>query len=426
MAGETADVVVVGAGLAGLRAATVLAVAGLHVIVLDAEDVVGGRQRTDIVDGFRLDRGFQVLNPAYPAVQRWVDVDSLDLQPFPVGVLVRRADRMAELAHPLRHPSRAIASLRSGLLSPRELIALARWAGPALRRPRAVIAGPDRTLREGWDAAGLRGPLRTEVLEPFLAGVLADDSLVGSDAFAQLLVRMFALGRPGLPAEGIAALPRHLAAVAVAAGAELRLGMRVEHVRTASVAVSIVVAGGDTITAGAAVVAVGPDAVDGLADIARPPTLGLQTWWFAADEPPSRSAMLAVDGRRAGPVVNTAVMSNTNRAIAPAGSNLIQATALLPAGARTDARLAPDERTIRAHVAEIWGASTADWRLLRRDDVHDALPAQRPPLRVAQPPMVADGGFVAGDHRDTASIQGALVSGDRVARAVITRLHGRR
>ena len=83
------DVVVIGAGLAGLRCAAVLAERGLEVVVLEAADAVGGRQRTDIVDGFRLDRGFQVLNPAYPALRRSVDLDALALRSFPVGVQVR-------------------------------------------------------------------------------------------------------------------------------------------------------------------------------------------------------------------------------------------------------------------------------------------------------------------------------------------------
>lgn len=176
--------------------------------MLEASDRVGGRQRTDAVDGFLLDRGFQVLNPAYPAVRRWVDVDALGMRPFPVGVRVRRENGVAELRHPLRHPSGIPATLRSGLVSPRDAVALARWITPALLRPKAVIAGADRSLREAWDRAGLRGPLRTEVLEPFLAGVLADDSGASSDSFARLLVRMFAVGRPGVPNGASARCPR--------------------------------------------------------------------------------------------------------------------------------------------------------------------------------------------------------------------------
>ena len=231
---EAHEIVVIGAGLAGLRCAARLAHAGHDVVVLEAGDRVGGRQRTDEVDGFLLDRGFQVLNPAYPAVRRWVDVDALRMRPFPVGVRVRREDKVAELRHPLRHPTGLPAILRSGLVSPRDAAALARWITPALLRPKSVIAGADRTLREGWDRVGLRGALRTEVLEPFLAGVLADDTGATSDSFARLLVRMFALGRPGVPERGIGALPAQLGRTATAAGAAIRLGHRVTGVRLAA------------------------------------------------------------------------------------------------------------------------------------------------------------------------------------------------
>jgi phytoene dehydrogenase-like protein len=424
---ETHDAIVIGAGLAGLRCAVRLAEAGRDVVVLEAADAVGGRQRTDAVDGFLLDRGFQVLNPAYPAVRRWVDVAALDLRRFPVGVRVRREDGSATLSHPLRHPAGLPATLRSGLVSPRDAVALARWITPALLRPRAVVSGSDRPLREGWDRVGLQGPLRFEVLEPFLAGVTADDAGDTSDAFVKLLVRMFALGSPGVPAAGIGALPAQLARSAVAAGAGIRLGMRVVGVRprrgaaekaaegATGGAVEVDVAGSDPLRAAAVVVAVGPDAVAGLLDVPRPATKGLQTWWFAADAAPTASAMLAVDGRRRGPIVNTAVMSNAAPSYAPAGRHLVQATCLLPGGGGEPAA----EDVVRRQLAEIWDAGTGGWELLRRDDIVDALPAQSAPLRVVSEARVDDGVYVAGDHRDTASIQGALVSGDRVARAVL-------
>lgn len=412
---EDADVVVVGAGLAGLRAARVLAGRGRSVLVLEAAPVVGGRQRTDAVDGFLLDRGFQVLNPAYPAVRRWVDLDDLRLRSFPVGVRVRTATGVALLGHPLRHPAGIPATLSSGLVSPKDAVAFARWLGPALIAPRRVISGSDRTLREGWDAAGLRGRLRTDVLEPFLAGVVAESSGDTSDAFARLLMRMFALGAPAVPERGIAALPAHLARAAGAAGAVIRLDARVGRVSRAGSGVDVDVVAGDPVRARAVIVAVGPEAVGDLVDVPRPTTRGLQTWWFAAERPPTASALVSVDARRAGPVINTVVMSNAAPSYAPAGRHLIQATCLLPA----DPRDAASEQDVRRHLAGIWGAEASEWTLLRRDDLPHALPAQPPPLSVARQPRVGEGVYVAGDHRDTASIQGALVSGDRVARAVL-------
>jgi phytoene dehydrogenase-like protein len=408
---DTRGVIVVGAGLAGLRAAALLAGRGLDVVLLEASDRVGGRQRTDRVDGFLLDRGFQVLNPAYPAVRRWVDVPALDLQPFPVGVRVRREDALVELSHPLRHPSRLAHTLASGLVRPRDVAAAARWLAPTVLAPRRAVQGPDVTVSDAWDRSGFTGALRREVVEPFLAGVLAEDDGSTSDAFVRLLARTFVLGRPALPAAGIAALPAQLAAAARRAGADIRLGRRVERIDAERGEVDI--DGEGRMRARSILVAVGPSAAAALAGIAVPATRGLQTWWFAADESPSTSAMLRVDGRRRGPVVNTAVLSLTAPSYAPAGRHLIEATCLLPGGAAL-----PAESDVRRQLTEIWGTRAAErWPLVRRDDVAEALPAQTPPVRLRSRPRVGERLFVAGDHRDTASIQGALVSGDRVARA---------
>lgn len=411
------DVVVIGAGLAGLRCAAVLAERGLEVVVLEAADTVGGRQRTDIVDGFRLDRGFQVLNPAYPALRRSVDLDALALRSFPVGVQVRTDRGVAAVRHPLRHPSSIARTIGSGLVSAADAVAFARWLAPAFTRRLSDRARDDRPLREAWDAAGLRGPLRTAVLEPFLAGVVAEADGVTSNAFVQELVRYFARGRPGLPAQGIAAVPAQLAARARAAGAEIRLGARAERVERDGPIVEVDVAGGEALRAGRVVVAVGPETVAELTPVPRPATNGLQTWWFAATHAPSASALLRVDGRgggRRGPVVNTAVISHTAPSYAPAGRHLIEATCLLPRGVAT-----AGEDEVRRHLAELWDAEVTDWQLLRRDDIPDALPTQPSPLRAPRQPRVADRVYLAGDHRDAASIQGALASGERAARAVL-------
>lgn len=405
------DVIVVGAGLAGLRASTRLAEAGRDVVLLEAGDAVGGRERTDVVDGYRLDRGFHVLNPAYPAIRRWVDVPALALRRFPVAVGVRLEDRLVRLAHPLRHPSSIRATLASGLVRPADAIALARWAAPVIASARAATRGPDRSLDEAWDRAGVRGPLREAVLEPFLAGVLADDRQQTSDAFVRLLIRSFALGAPGVPAAGIGALPAQLADTARRAGAGIRLGHRVVSTRRRARGWHVGIDGQDAVTAHSVIVATG---LDPALDVPLPRPRGLQTWWFAADRAPSDDPALRLDGRRHGPIVNSAVMTNTAPTYAPRGQHLVQATCVLGSNA--------PEALVRTQLSAIWDADTRPWRLLRRDDIDGALPAQDPPLRLRRPVRLADGRYVAGDHRDTASIQGALVSGQRAAEAVLADL----
>jgi hypothetical protein len=254
------------------------------------------------------------------------------------------------------------------------------------------------------------------VLEPFLSGVLADDSGEASDTFVRLLARMFALGRPGVPETGIAALPLQLAAVARLMGADIRVDRRVTGIRGTGGGFEVDSAGGGVATARRIVVAVGAHSVNELVDVPVPATRGLQTWWFATDARPSASALLRIDGRRRGPIVHTAVMSNAAPSYAPPGRYLVEATCLLPPSGG-----AP-ESDVRRQMGELWGTDAATWQLLRRDDIPHALPAQTAPLQTIRAPRVRDGVYLAGDHRDTASIQGALVSGDRVARALLREL----
>jgi phytoene dehydrogenase-like protein len=408
------DVVIVGAGLAGLRAAALLARAGRDTVVLDAADAVGGRQRTDRVDGFLLDRGFQVVNPRYDALARALDPADLDLRPFPVGVRVVRGGRSDVLAHPLRHPGMLPATLAgalSGLVSVRDLVGAARWLLPALVRPASVAGGDDTTLAAAWDHAGLTGPLRRSVLEPFLAGVLADDTGATSASYAALIVRLFALGRPGVPAGGVGALPHRLAELARGAGARIRLSHEVTGIDVRTDGVEIAVAGSDPVSAREVVVAVDAASLGRLVDAPAPATRGLRTWWFAAEADAPASALLAVDGERTGPIVNTVVMSRTAPSYAPAGRHLIAASALL--------RDTADDEAARAHLVRLWGGAARTWELLRRDDIPAALPALTPPMRLPSPVRTGERMLLAGDHRETPSIGGALVSGERAARAIL-------
>lgn len=403
---QRADVVVVGAGLAGLVCAATLQRRGLDVRLLEAADEVGGRVRTEVVDGHLCDVGFQLLNPAYPAVGRLVDVDALRLQPFAAGVRVRRSDRSVTLGDPRREPGLLLATLRSGLLDPRELAGLARWATPVLLDPKRAMRGDDLTLTQSLDAAGVRGPLRRQVLEPFLAGVLADDTGTTSATFVRLLIRSFLLGTPALPHDGMRALPAQLATHLLRPA---ETGVRVLGVDPGASGATVRTASGSIVARAVVVATDAHDAADLAAVLPAAPMGGLVTWWFSTPVGMPRDRLLVVDGDR-GPVVNTAVVSAAAPSYAPAGRDLVQVTALSATGL-TDA-------AARAEGGRLWQTDASDWDLLVRHDVTRALPRSMPPLHARQQVALGDGRFVCGDHRDTPSIQGALVSGRRTARAV--------
>ena len=403
-----ADVVVVGAGLAGLRCAQVLSSAGRDVVVLEASDGVGGRIRTDRIDGFLVDRGFQLLNPAYPAVRRWVDVDALGLQPFGAGVAARTETGLDVLGHPLRNPALIPSTLRVTGRRPQEVAALARWAAPLLRpRPGRELVDvlerrADVDRRTALDRAGVDGLLR-RVVDRFFAGVLLEDDGSTADRFALLLTWMFVRGVPALPRDGMAALPAQLAAPL---GDRIRLGQAVRRVTGTSVETD-----DGTWAARHVVVATGAPEAAGLTGVPVPATKGVVTVWWATPDAPDTD-LLHVDARATptGPLVNTAVVSRAAPSYAPPGRNLVQGSALSQDGGDTD--------EMRRHAGDLLGLDPAGWEVVARHEVPHALPAQPVPFSTTRPVRHGDV-VVCGDHRDTGSIQGALVSGQRAAEALL-------
>lgn len=401
------DVVVVGAGLAGLAAAVRLQQAGLDTLVVESADGPGGRVRTDVVDGTLLDRGFQLLNPAYPEVRRVVDVGALRLRPFGAGVVVAHGDGSFVLGDPRRLPSSVLSDLRAPVGGLATKLRLLRWAAPVGFGPAsAVRAGSDRPLAAELRARGLDGPLTERVLRPFLAGVLADECLTTSRRLAEMILRSFVRGTPAVPERGMQALPDQLAA-RLEPGT-LRCGVRARLTTGHRVSTDQ-----GTVGTRAVLVAADPVAAADLTSLPRPRVRALTTFWFRATQAPTRSHLLHLDGDRRGPVVNTAVMTNAAPSYSRDGA-LVQATAV---GAHPDAA-----EDVRRHAGLVYGVDPRGWELLRTDVIAHALPAHDAGVPLRKRVDLGDGVFVAGDHRDTPSIQGALVSGRRAADAVMARL----
>ena len=416
------EVVVLGAGLAGLQCARELVAAGRDVVVCEAERSVGGRIRTESIDGFLVDRGFQLLNPAYPAVRRLIDVEALGLQYFGAGAAVRTHAGLEVLADPFRATRHLGSSLRAVGAHPGELLALARWLKPVLsgavrRRPlaRHLTLHPDpRTLRESLDHAGVEGLLRT-VMDRFLSGTLLDDSGATSADYARLLVKTFVAGTPGLPRAGMQSLPQQMAAEL---SDRIHLACPVETITGTAGSYAVQTAEG-AVRARHVVLATSGAQAQRLAGVTAPTSKGVVTEWYAAPvgSVPTDPAMLFLDGRAGppGPLVNAAVISASAPTYAPAGSHLISASALM-GGHRTT----PTGVEMRQHAGELLGVPTSGWRLIRRHEIPDALPVQPAPLSLRRTVHARDGLVVCGDHRDSGSIQGALVSGQRAAAAVLT------
>ena len=244
------------------------------------------------------------------------------------------------------------------------------------------------------------------MVDRFLAGVLLEDDGSTADRYALLLAWMFARGVPALPAAGMQALPEQLAAPL---GDRVRLGHRVERV-----AGTRVVAADRTWTARQVVVATDGPRAPRPGRLAAPATKGVVTdLVVGAGRPGHRPAA------RRRPAGTAAVRSSTPRSspaprrrTPPPGATSSQGSALLGPGR------APDEAAMRRHAGDLLGVDASRWEVVARHEVPDALPAQPAPYDATRPVRVGDL-VVCGDHRDTGSIQGALVSGQRAAAAVL-------
>lgn len=400
------EVVIAGAGLAGLAAAVTLHRAGVPCVVLEASDDVGGRVRTDVADGFRLDRGFQILNPAYPAIRRLVDVDALALGRFWRAVRVADDDRVSLLGNPVDTPKALRDVIARRYLSAKDLAALGALtarvsAGPA----QAVIDRADRTTAEELRRAGVSARAVETVLRPFLSGVFLEPELTTSARFFQLVWRSFLRSAPSLPALGMGELPRQLARTLPTSA--VRLGTPVEEVRPGRLRT----ADGAVWTARAVVVATDGAAAARLAGVEEPRWNSGTTWYFAPPQSPLREPVIVLDAR-GGPVVNTSVVSEVCPTYAPAGAALVSASALT----------ALPEPEVRRALGRMYRTDATRWPLVARYEIPRALPAMPPPHQLRREVRLGDGLYVCGDHRDTSSLQGALASGTRAARAVLADL----
>ncbi|MFB6126416.1 MAG: NAD(P)/FAD-dependent oxidoreductase [Halolamina sp.] len=415
-------VVVVGAGLAGLVAARHLADAGHEVSVFERRESVGGRVRSREVDDVVCDRGFQVLFTSYPAVRRELDLDALDLRRFTPGACIGRDGQRSVLSDPLRDPGALVESAFN-----REVTTVDKLRTLLLERdvrrddPESLFDGDDATIREYLQGRGFSERYVERFVAPFYGGITLDRSLSTSKQVFEYTFRAMSHGAIAVPADGMGAIPRQLAARATDAGAEVVTGEAVvdlDHDREGAA----VETEARSVAADAVVVAAGPKRAAELTDVAAIPT----------DAKPSVTAHLRLPdeprldgGERIhlnadGEAPNTiAPMSAVAPEYVPDGEGLLVATFLGEDALETDAeRLCERTRT----ALSSW---YPEYRFdglepVAVDRIEFAQFAQPPGFRDGLPAVEAPEGPVvlAGDYTEWSSIQGAMKSGLEAAAAV--------
>ena len=406
------DVIVVGAGVSGLVAALELKRRGFDVLILEASDDVGGRVRTDVVDGFQLDRGFQVLLTAYPEARRCLDYRALDLREFEPGAIVHHDGRFHTISDPIRRPRKILTSAFAPIGTFNDKLLIARLRSEVLDAEiDQVLSAPEVATITDLRAFGFSERIIERFFRPFLGGIFLDPELATSSRMFRFVYRMFSQGMAAIPNGGMQAIARQLASHLPPGS--IRFGATVQHAWAGGVRLE----SGEECSAEAVVVACDPIHAARLLPQAniRTATRGVRCLYFAAADPPIGGAYLVLNGDGEGPINNLCVPSVIAPGYAPRGCHLVSVTVL-------HAPLSEDHliRDVREQLLHWFGAQANGWEYLRSYHIEHALPDQS--LEHGGVAMsavrVQPGLYVCGDHCGTASLNGAMLAGRRAAEAV--------
>ena len=371
------EVTVIGAGLAGLSAALTLQGAGRLVRVIEASDRVGGRVASDVIDGFTLDRGFQLINSQYPELKRLKVMEEVDFIAAPRAVEISLGEDRIVLGDPRSHPLSAFSSETGSLTSKVNFL-------------RYLYSHSNVSISVEDELQKL-GDLYKKVLCPFLTGVFLTSPANVNAVIGKEIIRSFISGKPGIPTRGVGALPEALAKRI----SNIELGRNINSLNELT---------------GPVIVATDVTTAAQLLDMTSVPKLAASTTWY--HEIPTQltsSKCLVIDGQKRGPVVNSIAISNLAPSYAPAGKTLLSSTTVEFAS----------ESEVRRHLALLWGADSSDWSLIAKYEIPKSLPIFAPGAQGVTSAKIANNIYVAGDYRSTPSQNGALLSGRLAAEELL-------
>lgn len=381
------EVLIVGAGLAGLNAAIHLEAAGVEVTVIESSDRPGGRVTSDVIDGFICDRGFQLINSKYPALQELGVIDELDFIEAPRVIDVALGQNRHTIGDPRQVPW-TVLDKATGTIP--EKIALLRF----------IIgnAKPDQSIGQALRGTGT---CYERVLRPFLQGVFLTDPDNVDAKYGHSIIKSFVNGKPGVPRKGVGELPKALAKRLNS----ITYNTQVDRIESTSVHTS-----NGTYSAKKILIATDATTATQLLGLAEVPAMaGCITWYHSTLTNPSGNGHLVVDGQKRGPVINSVVMSDISSDYSATGEHLVSTT--------TD--LSATESDVRRHLSTLWLTSTHDWQLIAKYEIPAALPIQNIGRVFSQAIKLSDHHFVVGDHRSVPSQQGALFTGSLAAQLIL-------
>ena len=401
------DTIIVGAGLAGLACAQTLDQAGQSVLLIEASDRIGGRLRTDQVDGFCLDHGFQVLLTSYPTAVELLDFSELRLGPFMPGARLYQGRQFQTVADPLRQPMKIWSTLSSNIGTLKDkfkIISLIR----SLRGRQQQTRLTAQSTRIFLEKVGFSSRFIEAFFTPFYGGIFLEENLETSAAVFAYTFERFSKGIATIPAGGMSAIPQQMAT-----------GLRktTTLLNTSVTAVdyqSVRASDGETYRADDIVLAT-PFHVTN--ELLKRPTArdwkGTTCLYFSAPNAPYSEPILALNAQSTGCVNLVCVPSVITSDMAPEGQSLI-CVSLRAMDQAIEPKAVVDE-------LRMWfGTCVEEWVHLKTYHVEHALPSSRPEdLSMTRLGAPIERVHVCGDHVELATIEHALRSGRQAALDII-------
>ena len=407
------DILIIGSGLAGLTAARLLKLAGRKVKILEASDAPGGRVRTDKVNGYLFDRGFQVLLTAYPEARNFLDYKALDLRSFSPGSIILSNSGIDEIGDPLREIGSLIRTLKSpvGSLPDKFRLLFLRLKLAAISIDE-IFSKQETTTLQYLRNTGFSERIISNFFTPFMSGIYLEQKLETSSRMFEFVFKMFSEADTAIPAKGMGMISAQLSSGL--SDEELIVNERVlsidgNEVRTAS---------GRNYKAENILIATAADCIPAPFERVPVEKKSVTCLYFSAEKAPYQKSLIALNANSNGLVNNIAVMSNVSADYAPEGKSLISVSL-------TDKHLLIEPESLELKIKDelkFWYPDCTNWEHLKTYSIPYALPDNRHVTNdiLSSLMRINDSTFICGDHLMNGSINAAMKSGRLAAEAILS------
>ena len=397
------EFLVVGAGLAGLTAAKVLSQSGREVLLLEKSDGVGGRVRTDQYKDFLLDRGFQVLLTAYPELPKHLNLSLLELHSFESGATIFSDGHFSKVGDPFRNVSSIMSTAFTKTIGMQDKIKLLKLRNSLIGRKKIYFQQKDdKRILETFEELGFTSKAINSFFKPLVGGIQLDPSLSGSTRLCFLVLKMLFIGDAAVPSRGMGAISEQLSKQINESS--IRLTSPVDKVEGKKV----ILESGESFLPSNLIIATEGPATAKLLGQESPLSRSVSCIYFSAPQAPSSSKAILLNGEKNGPALNVAIMSNISPSYSKNGKALIAVA--IPNTIKPDSM-----ENVLIQMRKWFGDSVDSWEHIKTYSIEHGQPDLRPGDPFRKSIKNSEGVYICGDHRDTPSIQGALVSGRRAA-----------